>query len=199
MGEEPRFFLRRPAPATVDRFLVSQDTKPFSYQPVGLTAHVPPATYDVDHYREELGHGRDTFQRACQAILGWQMVPKGWVSVYPADDPIQPGATVAVLIRAYGLWTLNACRVAYLVEEDSEGECRCGFAYGTLAAHVEMGEERFLAVWNRSDDVVRYDLLAVSRPNHWAARLTYPLARRLQRRFARESIHAVRRHAAAIQ
>jgi uncharacterized protein (UPF0548 family) len=63
---------------------------------------------------------------------------------------------------------------------------RFGFAYGTLPGHVEAGEERFLVEW-LADDAVWYDLLAISRPRYWGARLAYPLARRLQRTFAQRS------------
>ena len=38
--------------------------------------------------------------------------------------------------------------------------------------------------WNRADDTVVYDLYAFSRPRHLLARVGFPLARGLQRRFA---------------
>ena len=62
-----------------------------------------------------------------------------------------------------------------------------GFAYGTLPGHVESGEERFLVEWDRGDDGVWYDILAFSRPNHILTRLGYPVVRRLQKRFGRDS------------
>ena len=68
---------------------------------------------------------------------------------------------------------------------------RTGFAYGTLPAHAEIGEERFAVEWQLADDSVWYDLYAFSRPGHLLARLGYPIARRLQRRFARESKQAM--------
>ena len=69
---------------------------------------------------------------------------------------------------------------------------RFGFAYGTLPGHAESGEERFLVEWDRADDAVWYDILAFSRPRHPLARLGYPLTRRTQRRFARDSAAAIR-------
>lgn len=52
---------------------------------------------------------------------------------------------VAVLIRLYGWW-LNTSRIVYVID-DEEGDAgavrRFGFAYGTLPAHAEAGEERF--------------------------------------------------------
>jgi uncharacterized protein (UPF0548 family) len=72
---------------------------------------------------------------------------------------------------------------------------RFGFAYGTLPGHAESGEERFLVEWDRTGDAVRYDVLAFSRPRHPLARLGYPLTRRAQRRFARDSAAAMLRAA----
>ena len=42
------------------------------------------------------------------------------------------------------------------------------------------------------DDSVWYDLRAFSRPRYWPARLGYPMTRRLQRRFVRDSKTAMR-------
>ena len=115
----------------------------------------------------------------------------GWTSIQPENAPVTPGETVAAVIRHYGFWSLNACRVVYLLDEEADGIRRTGFAYGTLPAHAEIGEERFSIEWRLDDDSVWYDLYAFSRPGHLLARLGYPLARRLQRRFARDSRQAM--------
>jgi uncharacterized protein (UPF0548 family) len=81
---------------------------------------------------------------------------------------------------------LNACRIVYLVDEEGAVK-RFGFAYGTLAEHAEIGEERFTVEWNRADDTVWYDILAFSRPRQMLAKLGYPLSRSLQKRFAEGS------------
>jgi uncharacterized protein (UPF0548 family) len=96
------------------------------------------------------------------------------------------GENVAVLAHCFNCYWLNACRIVYLVE-DYEPLQRFGFAYGTLEDHGESGEERFTVEWNRENDEVWYDLLAFSRPNQIMVRLPYPLARRLQKRFAADS------------
>ena len=93
---------------------------------------------------------------------------------------------MAVMGRAIGMWWLNACRVVYVVDE-SGPISKFGFAYGTLPGHVESGEERFLVEWDRGGDGVWYDILAFSRPNRFSARLGYPVVRRLQKRFGRNS------------
>jgi uncharacterized protein (UPF0548 family) len=70
---------------------------------------------------------------------------------------------------------------------------RFGFAYGTLPGHAESGEERFTVAWHEADGAVWYDILAFSRPQQLLARLGYPFARRLQKRFARGSAAAMQR------
>ena len=70
---------------------------------------------------------------------------------------------------------------------DGRTTLRYGFAYGTLPDHPERGEERFLVEWNQADDSVWYDLLAVSRPGHWLARIGYLYARYEQAKFRRLS------------
>ena len=52
-------------------------------------------------------------------------------------------------------------------------------------------EERFTVEWNRADDSVWYDLWSFSRPGHPLARLAGPYVRRLQRRFAEDSLRAM--------
>jgi uncharacterized protein (UPF0548 family) len=70
---------------------------------------------------------------------------------------------------------------------------RFGFAYGTLPHHVERGEERFCVEWRHADDSVWYDILAFSRPHHPLLIPGYPVARIVQRRFARDSKRAMLR------
>jgi len=57
-----------------------------------------------------------------------------------------------------------------------------------LLDHVERGEERFLVEWDPTDGSVWYDILAFSRPRHPLVRASFPVARMLQKRFARDSM-----------
>ena len=68
---------------------------------------------------------------------------------------------------------------------------RFGFAYGTLTDHGEIGEERFLVNLDAESGDVSYDIYAFSRPGLFA-RLGYPLSRNLQKRFAQDSMNAMR-------
>src|SRR5204862_5683672 len=92
--------------------------------------------------------------------------------------------------HARGLWWLNACQIVYVLDEAGPVR-RFGFAYGTMEAHVEQGEERF-SVELHPDGSVWYDLRAFSRPRYWPVRIGKRIARRLQARFVRESQLAMR-------
>jgi uncharacterized protein (UPF0548 family) len=109
-----------------------------------------------------------------------------WVSLHSTSAPIQVGTEVAVLVRHFGFYSLNACRIVYVVHDEGPRK-RFAFAYGTLAEHAESGEERFTVEWNRDEDEVWYDILAFSRPRQMVARLGYPLSRLLQKRFVEGS------------
>jgi uncharacterized protein (UPF0548 family) len=183
--------LRKPSPERLGRFLASQSRLNFTYSAVGATATIPPAGYVVDHTRIKLGEGAAVFAAAKGALTRWGHFRLGWVETWPPDKPIRRGKAVAVIARLFGVWLANACRIVYVVDEDTLIK-RFGFAYGTLPEHVESGEERFIVEWH-GDDSVWYDILAFSRPHHLLARLGYPLARRLQKRFARDSGAAMQR------
>ncbi|MGI9048777.1 MAG: DUF1990 family protein, partial [Rubrobacteraceae bacterium] len=171
-------------------FLRSQRDAPFSYEEVGASREGAPPDYTVDHNRVKLGSGEETFVRAVEALRHWKMFDLGWVRAV-APGPPEVGRTVGVLARHYGFWSLNACRVVYLIEDEKEGLRRYGFAYGTLPEHGERGEERFTIEWNRNDGSVFYDIYAFSRPKHPLARVGYPASRLLQGRFARDSKRAM--------
>lgn len=178
--------LRKPSTEAIHQFLTAQAKLDFSYSAVGATATEPPARYVVDHTRVRIGGGEGIFAAAKVALAKWQQFNLGWLEAWSPETPIKPGETVAVLARAIGLWWLNACRIVYVVDEAGP-ITKFGFAYGTLPDHAGSGEERFLIEWNRADDSVWYDILAFSRPKQLLVRLGYPVLRRTQKRFGRES------------
>lgn len=187
------FLPREPSGAKVAAFIRSQEDKPFSYKEVGVSRERPSKIdgYVVDHNRAWLGAGEEVFVRAAEALRAWQMFDVGWVRIRHPGTPIETGNTVAVLGNHYGFWSLNACRIVYLVE-DAAMVRSFGFAYGTLPEHAERGEERFAVEW-APDDSVWYDLYAFSKPNSVLARVGKPFARGLQRRFAEDSMREMQR------
>jgi uncharacterized protein (UPF0548 family) len=184
--------LRKPSAEKLRDFLAAQAKLDFTYPAVGATAAVPPAGYVMDHTRIKLGEGAGTFAAAKVALRRWEHFRLGWVETWPPETPIQAGQVVAVIARLFGLWWLNACRIVYVVDEQGPVQ-RFGFAYGTLPEHAESGEERFTVEWHETDAAVWYDILAFSRPHQLLARLGYSFARRLQKRFARDSAAAMQK------
>lgn len=184
------YSLAKPSDTAIRRFIEAQRVLPFSYSAVGSTASKPPSGFTVDHNRVRVGEGRATFERACAAIRRWSMFEMPWIELHSKDATIEPGSTVAILVRSFGMWSLNACRIVYVIE-NAGPIARFGFAYGTLPEHAECGEECFSIEWNRTDDSVEYDILAFSRPAQWLSIAAKPLVRHLQRRFARDSLRAM--------
>jgi uncharacterized protein (UPF0548 family) len=190
-----------PNDARVESLRATQAPLEFSYREVGATRRITretaPAGFNYDENRVLLGRGEKAFAAASEALRAWAMFPRPWTRIDPPHAPLREGTIVAMRAQALGLWWLNACRIIYVIDETlSSATRRFGFAYGTLPAHVECGEERF-SVELHADGQVWYDLRAFSRPRYWAVRLASPIARRLQRRFVRDSTAAMQHAVAA--
>lgn len=188
------FLLAKPSEEQIRNVIAAQREAPFTYPFAGATHDdTRPPGYNVDYNCARLGVGAGVFERAVEAMRQWKMFDFGWMWLCWPDAPIAAGATIVVLASLPGLWSLNACRVVYTIEEEDARARRFGFAYGTLPAHVARGEERFLVEWDRADDAVRYSILAYSRPKSVLAWAGYPVSRLMQRRFARASMRAMAR------
>jgi len=183
------FLPTRPTPAEIDRFLANSAGLSLSYELVHIL-DAPHARAPVDEALAAIGRGRDDFIRACEALRAWKQFDIGWVELHPLGASIAVGTNVAVLIRHFGFWSLNGCRVVYDV---GDGETGFGYAYGTLPTHAEAGEELFEVTRDPSTDVVTYRIRATSWPNSLLARIGLPIARHLQERFRRDSSAAMRR------
>jgi len=186
------FLIVKPTEESIRRFLEAQKGRLFSYAEVSETRHSDtPSGYTVDHNRVHLGLGRGTFNRAIAAIRSWKMFDLLWTKLYFDDTPIDVGQTVAILIKHFGFWSLNAARIVYVLEEKTDPIEKFGFAYGTLTEHGERGEERFSVEYHKTDESVWYDLYAFSKPNHFLPKLGYPASRYLQKQFATGSKQAM--------
>ncbi len=124
------------------------------------------------------------------------MYELGWTELCWPEAPIAEGTVVGVLGRHFGVWSLNACRVVYVVEEEGPSVRRYGFAFGTLPGHVERGEERFAVEWRTTDDSVWYEVFAFAHPAHPLAKVGRPFVRLAQSRFAADSLRGM---AAAVE
>lgn len=179
--------LNKPSLETVQQFINRQQQLPVSYRDVGITQEgVCPPGFGTDRVKEILGSGSNTFSRAVTAFEKWEEFDVNWVEVYPRNAPIVRNSVVSVLAWHGGFWSLNACRIIYIIDEHGPVS-RFGFGYGTLPDHSETGEERFLLQWDQGTDLVTYEILAFSNPNHLLGWLAYPLVRHIQNHFRRDS------------
>src|SRR4030095_1205104 len=183
------FLPRRPSPLEIKGFLDGSQSLPLSYEPIGI-ARESPRGFKIDEASSVIGQGVETFARAKQALTEWKQFELGWVELHPYSAPIEVGTVIAVLVRHLGFWSLNGCRIVFLLDED---ETAFGFAYGTLNNHAELGEEIFEVSFDPGSQAVTYRIRAVSQAHAAAALLGYPYTRFLQERFRRDSIAAMRR------
>jgi uncharacterized protein (UPF0548 family) len=181
----------KPSRISIDAFIAAQENQKFSYPETGHSSEGAPPGYNLDHHRIQLGVGVNAYERAKSAVRQWKMFDMPWIALCWPDTPIEVGATVAVVVSHLGFWSINPSRIVYVVDERGASQ-RFGFAYGTLPDHSEIGEERFAVEMNLEDQSVWYEICAFSRPGK-LARLGYPFARKLQKRFARDSKAAVQR------
>ena len=185
------FLARRPSPEDVERFLRASRDLPLSYSPIGIVKADSPDE-DLDEVTVAIGKGPADFERARAALLTWRQFDIGWVETFPRNAPVSVGTVVAVLIRHFGFWSLNGCRVLYSVGSPTD-TARFGFAYGTLTNHAESGEELFEVFVDPQTDEVVYRIRATSWPQATLARVAQPIVRVLQERFRHHSAAAMKR------
>ncbi|MFF2192049.1 DUF1990 family protein [Streptomyces sp. NPDC058157] len=160
--------------------LISTGRPVLSYPEHGASLRRPlPDGYRHLHHRTRIGYGREVFEAAGAAVLGFRMHRAAGASVR-ADGPAAPGARVEIGLGAGPLRIGVPCEVV----RTSDGPGLAGFTYGTLTGHPASGEESFL-VELAADGNVWFEVTAFSRPAAWYARLAGPLLPVLQRAFVR--------------
>ena len=183
------FLLTKPTDAQIREFLEIRKADSFSYREVGATRGTPPAGYSVDRNGVIVGYGEGDFALAKTAIREWRMFDVPGIQLLYPDTPIEPGRDVAPLAYHLGFYSLNSCRIVYVIDEPDT----FGFAYGTLSEHAEIGEERFFVEFDSESGAVWYDIFAFSRPGHILVKLGYPYSRYKQKQFAVRSKKAMLR------
>ena len=156
---------------------------PLTYPDVGATRGPLPEGYH--HVQEEavIGHGRQRFETAADAVMRWGMLRGAGLGVEASTDVAAVGSDVLVRFGPMRV----PCRVVYVVDEPDHR----GFAYGTLPGHAEIGEELF-AVRHRPDtDEVLAQVTAFSRHGTWWSRLGAPVTALLQRVVTKRYLAAV--------
>lgn len=186
------FYLRKPTGGQLARLAAEQGSRELSYAEHGATASAAwPAGYRHDRWTADLGDALDPrqFDRLAAALLSWRVQLDSGIRIVP-EQPAEPGLTFALAFRLpVAGYVTAAGRVVYVTSEAN----RRGFAYGTLPAHPERGEEAFHLI--RDGERVRFEVTAFSRPAHPAARLGAPVARLLQVRMNHAYLSAMRTEA----
>lgn len=186
------FTLQKPTEEEISDFIETQKQLSFSYQKIGETKNfAAPSGYPVNHLRKEVGKGEKTYKKAIAALNSWQMYATDWTEVHPPNAPVQEGEAFVTLVNHLGFWSLNPCRIVYTLNEETQYYSQNSFAIGTLPAHSEKGEERFTVEWNKETGVVKYELYAFARAQHWFAKIGFPFVTLLQKRFAEDSYKAM--------
>lgn len=160
---------------------------PLTYDAVGGTHDGVPEGWRFDAVERVIGHGDEAWEQAVAALRSWKQFDLDWVTPHDPTVPLLAGATFAFVSRQLGLWSLNVCRIVYVIDEQDGPERRFGFAYGTVGDHVVRGEERFLLTQG-PDGQVSFLIDKFSRPANLLVWLSGPLAVWLQRRFSEGAI-----------
>lgn len=161
-----------------------------TYDDIGATLiGVRPQGFHHDRYETSLGHGSQTFQRAVNGLKTWEAHHVPGVRVFPKQQDIEIGATVVVTLGTPLLALVAPCRIVSVVDDPT----RRGFAYGTLPGHPEQGEEAFV-VSISPDGVVRFEIVAFSRPGDPLVRLSGPIGRGIQKSSTNGYLRSLRRY-----
>lgn len=181
------FIVGRPTIDDLERLLSEQVSERVTYAEVGATRGQLPGRYRHDRHAVELGAGEDVYQRSVQGLVGWEAHRRAGLVLHPVKPPISEGETVFLAVALPGISAIAACRIAYVTDEPN----RFGFAYGTLPAHPEQGEEAF-HIESDVHGTVRFVVTAFSRPRHPLARIGGPVARRVQLSVTRRYLTSLR-------
>ncbi len=186
------FFISKPTAKEINDLIKSQSNSPFSYKEVGATKdRNPPKDFPLNQIRQKLGSGETVFNKAVEAVNSWQMYALDWTRVLPENAPIKEGEIVLTMINHLGFRSLNPCRIIYLIDEKTDNFQKFGFAFGTLPAHSETGEEQFLIEWNKQTDEVFYEIYAFAKAHNPLAKLGFFYVSYLQKSFAADSYKAM--------
>jgi len=188
--------LFEPDAARIQRELAARRTMDFSYPDVGATRTTAPAGWRINHMRRLVGRGRALLDALVEPLFSWKLLAVDGLRPFPDKERLEPGTSVAILSRHFGMWSLDFCRVIYVLEDapEQDGKIkRTGFGYGTLPGHAVRGEEIFSLEWHEATEEVWYEIRSFSKPSNVLITLAGPLAMTAQRRFAGASLEKARR------
>jgi uncharacterized protein (UPF0548 family) len=163
--------------------------------PTGVDSEVAAAGLRRDHYEVVLASGEAAAaaaERARRAVLAYRIFPPASVVAALPGMTVTPGSVVVIGVRLGPLGVIAAARVLTVFDRDRDGVRRTGFSYVTLAGHPLRGAETFAVVEDRPAAVARFEMDAVSRPDHWLTTLGAPITRLIQRTMSRAALDRMR-------
>jgi uncharacterized protein (UPF0548 family) len=187
-SNKPVLSLIRPSETYVDALVQQRSVGGFTYDEVGSTEGALPVGWSHDEKSVTLGQGEITWNAAQTALKGWRQFDLKWIWPSSKDTPLEAGACFAFVSRALGVWSVNICRVVYIIQEETENAHRFGFAYGTVGPHAVCGEEQFVLEWNRTSDQVTFGIRKFSRPANALLAALGPMTRWVQHRFTEDAL-----------
>ncbi len=151
--------------------------------------------YFVNDSRQVLlGKGPEVLEQALQAVYDLQMfnLPP-FCKAISNTSSIKLGTVIVVTARALGLWVKIASFVSEIIQSKDQEKTSVGFAYTTLAGHIEFGKEWFRVDYYPDSQEVYFNLSSISRPNYIWCFPIYPIIRFYQLKFQKLSLLAMKK------
>ena len=134
------------------------------------------------HKRYKIGSGEQDYLAAVKALSLGKCFDLQWVESV-LQRPLEENDTFCLIVRAFGLCSVNFCRVVYLDEESTAEGQFFTIGVGTLKRHAAIGEERLSLNWNRANDDVHFLIDSYSQPSTWLSKIFAFYLRRQQLKF----------------
>lgn len=178
------------------KFAASAGTKAELCSYTGSTSDeekLPKRGWFINRSRQQVGHGKDSYEKAARALQRLDCMELGWLSAH------LHGNFLSICSRQFGrLWVMNANFVLrQTADERSAAGAVSKIAWGTTTWHVLAGEEQLSVRWDAADDTVTFEVLSFSRPRHLVSLATYPYVVFQQKRFARDASRRMRQIASS--
>jgi len=176
------------SPAESDHVLEQARAAEPTYAHVGSTlAPEPRAGAYTDSI--DVGTGERDFASARDAVQTWVAQRAIGAEIVPADQDVELGATVILVVRRGPVFFLAVDRVVAVIDEPRQ----YSFAYGTLPGHPERGEESF-TVDRLDDDRVRVAIRVEAESSTITGRIAGPVMRWIQRAALGRYLRAIADH-----
>lgn len=163
------WMLRRPRESQVIEFLMKSARKPLNYASQAQLSNDYQATqFSTQIY---LGNGIAAYRKAVNAMHDWQMIRTAGADLFWPERGLQRGTTLAIGMRAFGLYWLNPCRITEISETPiMDRQCsdlKATVGWRTVDGHSLKGGELFSVRFARETGDVWYEISSIAIPAGW--------------------------------